>query len=80
MEKVVLTTEEINSLKTIQTEKSKLTEYFGILETEYQLQKTQLINSLLDLSQRETTLGEELQKKYGDGVINVETGEFSTSS
>lgn len=79
MEVKVLTQEEINSLKSIQEKRFQLVEQFGILELkiqEFNLQKEYLKEELKKLRQEETTMGETLQKKYGDGTINLERGEF----
>lgn len=79
MEVKVLTPEEINSLKTIQEKRFQLIEQFGILEIkiqEFNLQKELLKEELKKLRQEENTVGENLQKKYGDGTINLEKGEI----
>ena len=75
----VLTQEEIIQLKAIQEKRFQLTEQFGIIELriqEYNLQKEHLVDELKKLRQEEITAGETLQKKYGDGSINLEKGEF----
>jgi hypothetical protein len=75
----VLTQEEISQLKAIQEKRFQLTEQFGIIELriqEYNLQKEYLVDELKKLRQEEITAGEALQKKYGDGSINLEKGEF----
>ena len=75
----VLTQEEITQLKAIQEKRFQLTEQFGIIELriqEYNLQKEHLVDELKKLRQEEITVGESLQKKYGDGSINLEKGEF----
>jgi len=75
----VLTQEEITQLKTIQEKRSQITEHFGTIELRIQelnLQKEYLIGELKKLRQEEITTGENLQKKYGDGSINLEKGEF----
>ena len=75
----VLTQEEITQLKVIQEKRFQLTEQFGIIELriqEYNLQKEHLVGELKKLRQEEITVGENLQKKYGDGSINLEKGEF----
>ena len=75
----VLTQEEITQLKAIQEKRFQLTEQFGIIELriqEYNLQKEHLVDELKKLRQEEITAGENLQKKYGDGSINLEKGEF----
>lgn len=75
----VLTQEEIQLLKSIQEKRFQLTEQFGIIELriqEYNLQKEHLVDELKKLRQEEISTGETLQKKYGDGSINLEKGEF----
>jgi hypothetical protein len=75
----VLTQEEITQLKAIQEKRFQLTEQFGIIELriqEYNLQKEHLVDELKKLRQEEISTGETLQKKYGDGSINLEKGEF----
>jgi hypothetical protein len=42
-------------------------------------QKHQLKTTLSNLKQREIELGKILQEKYGDGTINIEKGEFTSS-
>lgn len=75
----VLTQEELQKLKSIQEKRVQLTEQFGIIELRFQeleLQKDYLKEELKKLRQEEVTTGESLQKKYGDGTINLEKGEF----
>ena len=75
----VLTQEEIQLLKSIQEKRIQLTEQFGIIELriqELELQKNYLKEELKKLRQEETTTGNTLQQKYGDGTINLEKGEF----
>ena len=82
METKVLTQEELQQIKDIQQEKSILVEQFGLIEYSIQdlEQQKQLLNSSLsNLKQKEIELGKTLQEKYGDGTINVEKGEFTSS-
>ena len=79
METKVLTQEELQSLKSIQEKRIQLTEQFGIVEMriqEIELQKEILKEELKKLQKEEITIGESLQKTYGDGTINLEKGEF----
>jgi hypothetical protein len=79
METKQLTPEEIQIIKTIRQERSKITNQFGdieILIQEYEIIKQDLIEQLSSLKKREVKVGQELQEKYGDGVINIEKGEF----
>jgi len=80
METIKLTQEEIDSLKSIQEESSNLTVSFGQLEIAFQslkLQKENLVEALVNLKNKETEIGTQLQEKYGNGNINIETGEFT---
>jgi hypothetical protein len=77
-----LTPEEIQILKSIQEKRLQLTEQFGIVEIRFQeleIQKEYLINELKKHRQQELEVGSNLQQKYGDGTINIEKGEFTTS-
>ena len=82
METKVLTQDELQQIKDLQQEKSVLVEQFGIIEYRIQdleQQKQLLKSALSDLKQKEIDLGKMLQEKYGDGTINVEKGEFTSS-
>jgi len=71
--------QEIQSLKQIQESRLQLIEQFGIIELRMQelvLQKEMLKEKLKTLKQEELSMGEKLQQKYGEGSINLESGEF----
>jgi len=79
MENKVLTQEEIQSLKTIQTNQSSLVQALGTVE--YRTQLLELDKQALKLQlqkqvEDETKIAKELQEKYGDGNIDLEKGEF----
>ena len=79
MEKKVLTQEEITKLKNIQQERISLAEQFGALEIHFQeldIRKKTLASKYQQLKQAEESVGNQLQQKYGDGVIDLEKGEF----
>lgn len=79
MEKQVLTQEEIQSLKTIQTNQSLLIEQLGLLEYRIlvlEKEKQKLKQTLQNQLETEEQIGKQLQQKYGDGSINLEKGEF----
>lgn len=83
METKSLSQDELQQIKSIQQEKLILTEQFGIIEYNIQdleQQKSQLKLVLINLKQKEIDLGKTLQEKYGDGTINLEKGEFTSSS
>jgi translation initiation factor 2 alpha subunit (eIF-2alpha) len=79
MENKVLTQEEIQSLKSIQQNQLNLVQALGTVEYRIQLlelDKQTLKSQLQKQIEDETTIAEELQKKYGDGNIDLEKGEF----
>jgi hypothetical protein len=78
MENKVLTPEELLKLQELDNKRGQLVEQFGIIEINIQdleLQKNQLIEELSKLKAAELDLGGLLQQKYGDGNINLSTGE-----
>jgi hypothetical protein len=80
METIKLTQEEIDTLKSIQEANNNLMVNFGQLEMTFQslqLQKESLVKTLASLKNKETEIGTQLQEKYGNGNINIETGEFT---
>jgi hypothetical protein len=83
MKTKVLTQEEIQSLKTIQTNQSDLIQALGTLE--YRIQLLELDKQTLKLQlqkqiEEETIIAKNLQEKYGDGNIDLEKGEFTSVS
>jgi hypothetical protein len=83
MEKTLLTQEEITELKSIQEQNSNLIYSFGQIEIAIQnleSQKNILKQNLVSLKEKENTIASTLQDKYGDGNINIETGEFTKVS
>ena len=80
MEQVFLTKEEIKQLKDIQEQESTLITKFGQLEYQIQslnLQKETLKKSITDIQLKSNNLGKELQDKYGEGNIDITSGEFT---
>jgi chaperonin cofactor prefoldin len=81
MEIKKLTQEEITILKEIQDQNFNLIEQFGQVEMQIQileLQKNNLKQTLSSLKSKEIEIGNQLQTKYGNGKINLETGELIT--
>jgi len=79
MEKQVLTQEEIQSLKNIQSNQSLLIEQLGLLEYKILIlekEKQKLKQTLQNQIETEEQIGKQLQQKYGDGSIDLEKGEF----
>ena len=83
MEQVFLTKEEIEKLKVIQNNEANLITQFGQLEYQIQLsnlKKENLKNNITKLQTESSNFGKELQDKYGEGTIDVTTGEFTKSN
>jgi len=79
MEKKVLTQEEISKIKKLKQQFEDLTTTAGNVEIQImnlQLQKDQIKSNLQQLQQQEKVIAQELEKKYGDGTISLESGEF----
>ena len=79
MEKKVLTQEEIDKIKKLKDQFEDLTIVAGNIEIQIinlQLQKDQIKLNLQQLQQQEKVVAQELEKKYGDGTISLESGEF----
>jgi len=79
MDKVYLTPEEKEIIQDLQTSESELITRIGELEINIELLKNKKSEELLkisDLNKRKTQIAKKLQDKYGEGSINLETGEF----
>mgnify|MGYP003624808536 FL=1 len=82
-EKKVLTKEEISKLKELKETFNNLTEVSGVVEMQHyniQIKKENLKLSLQNLQQKEAEFARELEEKYGQGQISLETGEFLPSN
>jgi stress response protein YsnF len=79
MEKQVLTEEEINNIKELKQQFKDLTDVIGNTEVQImnlQIRKEQLKFNLQQIQQQELVLAKELEDKYGEGTISLESGEF----
>ena len=79
MESTQLLQEEIDNLNQLQQSQQNIVTQFGQLEVQLQtleLQKDILVENLKQLKDQETTIGKQLNEKYGDGTINLESGTF----
>ena len=79
MEKKVLTNEEVSALKDLKKQYRDLTEATGVIEMQkinLEIKKEQIKEKLKSLQQREIKLAKELEEKYGNGEISLESGEF----
>jgi len=86
MEKVInvkqLTEEEFSVLKTLNSSTQDLIIKFGQVEYQNQLlinQKQEIIKELESLRIQEIKYGQDVQNKYGQVSINIETGEITTT-
>jgi len=80
MEKVLLQKEELDTIKEIQQTELNLVDQLGSIEYQIQtlrLQKDNLRQEVIKLQTKSKKFGDDLQQKYGDGNINIETGEFT---
>jgi len=83
MEKVLLETQEIESLKKLQEEVNGIVTQLGEIEIQKQNLKSlklQVINKLSELRQAQQQLGVSLNNKYGSGTIDLTSGEFTKSN
>jgi hypothetical protein len=70
-----LSKEELQELKSNQQASNDVIFTLGELE----LQKTSLIDRYRELALSQSELGDQLSKKYGDGKINLNTGEVTST-
>ena len=79
MEKIFLTHEEIDDIKDINNKFQKLKEELGEIEIQIMglnLSKEKSKDELMLIQEKEKSIAQELQSKYGEGSISLETGEF----
>jgi len=82
-----LTTEELQSIKELQSKYNQTIFEIGVTEAQrialqeqvekLESNKKQLVNDLATIEQKESELTKSLQEKYGNGSINPETGEIT---
>jgi hypothetical protein len=83
---IKLTSEEIQSIQDLQTKYASIASRLGQIKIEQILAKSQLNNlEKLELEEEENykaiqtseiSLAETLKEKYGEGQVNLETGEY----
>jgi len=79
-EQIKLSEEEITQIKTLQSNQQNLIGQFGQLEYQMQLielQKDKLVETMTTLQQEEVKIGQELNEKYGNGTVDLESGMFT---
>ena len=75
-----LTTKEVNELQELQITQEKIISSLGQIETQKQIlknKKENILNQFSTLQEKQSKVAKNLQEKYGDGNINIETGEFT---
>jgi len=83
METKVLTQEEIQSLNNFRISRVNILEQLGACELtliEIERQKIKIKNEFDKLAEEEEKFSLILQQKYGNGTINIEKGEFVSST
>ncbi|MDC3250276.1 hypothetical protein OAU24_00040 [bacterium] len=83
MEKIYLTEAEKKEIVDIQNQENDYMVQLGQIEYQIQSLKSQkntIGESLKQFEQRKITLAQQLQDNYGEGSINIETGEFIKSN
>ena len=79
MEKTVLNEEEIKQLSSLQEKQSDFVIQFG--QVEYQInilerQKKSIKQQIENFEESQVQLAKQLETKYGQGTVNLESGEF----
>ena len=80
MENQKLTQEELKQLSTFQEKRNQITFNLGQVDIQKAMlegQRNLILEELTKLQEEENTVGKNLQEKYGDGNINLDTGEFT---
>ncbi|MDB4344511.1 hypothetical protein OAA18_00335 [bacterium] len=83
MEKIYLKKEEIEELTNIQEQENQIILQLGQLEYQIanlQLQKESINQQLLDFNKQRSLAAKNLQNNYGEGSINLDSGEFIKNS
>lgn len=74
-----LSQEELQELNQIQKQNDNITYSLGQVEVQKAIlegQKTSLLEELAKLQEKQNSIAKKLQEKYGDGNINLDSGEF----
>ena len=69
-----LTSDELQIVKDLKQEYTNLAFTLGELE----IQKVMLLDTQKELAAKEKQIAKQLQEKYGEGTIDLETGEVKT--
>ena len=80
MEKIQLTPEELSKLQELNIKAAEIVTSLGQIEIQVsslQASKESLLDDFFQLQQDQDQLGTELTQKYGDGTIDMASGEFT---
>jgi hypothetical protein len=83
MNKIYLTEEEKKEIVDIQNQENDYMVQLGQIEYQIQSLKSQKLTISEELKmfeQRKTKFAQQLQNNYGEGSINIETGEFTKTN
>ena len=75
-----LSKEELEKLNTFSKKQEEITVALGQLDIQKALlegQRSMILEELSKLQEKQNTTAKELQSKYGDGNIDLDTGEFT---
>jgi predicted nuclease with TOPRIM domain len=80
MEKIQLASEELSKLQDLNSKVADIVTSLGQIEIQISLlqeNKKSLLDSFAQIQQDQDQLAQELTQKYGDGKIDIATGEFT---
>jgi hypothetical protein len=80
MENVTITQEELATITSLQDQYAEITAKLGQVHIEQlnlKIYQNSLETAYQTLKEQENTLAQELNAKYGDGSLNLQTGEFT---
>jgi len=81
-EVIKLSEETLSQLKSYQQSSNELVFALGQVDFQKAIiegQRSEVLTQLADLQEEQDKVGKKLQKEYGEGNINLETGEFTKS-
>ena len=79
---IKLSEETVKQLQEFQQSSNELVFTLGQIDFQRALiegQRSEVLNQLADLQEKQNKLGKEIQEKHVEGNINLETGEFTKS-
>jgi|TARA_R110002074_G_scaffold162594_3_gene321145 hypothetical protein len=77
---IKLSEEELKTLRGYQQTQNQITFNLGNVDIQKAIlegQRSSILDGLADLQEKSNKTAKELQDKYGEGNINLETGEFT---